>query len=166
MEIANGACLSTSHLVTEPTTGSKAHDPVIAVAIRSKRIPILPPFLPDYNHLSHDAAAYLTASEVFDFTDLIAKYNVPIVESLELKVGIEDSVPISNRHRSVMYDGEHRQGKLRRGNMIQAETPELDHIACWNTHTAIADGRGGYMGTLSPASESFADAVLKHQLRK
>lgn len=133
----------------------------MSLALRTRRIPIVPPFLPSHGHLNSFTVAYLSASEVFDFTEFIEHYGVPVIDSLELKVGQEAGVPIQNRHRSVIYDGEHPQTivvegekkRLRVGDVIQAAEPEIDEIQCWNTFLAVVDGRGGYVGTLWPASK-------------
>jgi hypothetical protein len=74
---------------------------------------------------------------------------------MELKVGQQDWIPIAERHRSVVYDGEHARmgGDLAVGALIRAEEAELDELKCWNTYLAVDDDRGEYVSALWPVSE-------------
>jgi hypothetical protein len=125
---------------------------VIAVALRSNRIPILGLFAADTNHLRH-AAEFLSASEVFDFSDLIAHYGVPVVDLFELKVGAD----VDKRHRLVTYDGEHPQGDLQIGQKIHAEEPSLDTLKCWDAYATVRDLPGGYPTPIQP-SRTYEDS--------
>lgn len=122
---------------------------MIATSIRSGRIPILAPLWPDYAHLQH-RIPYASVSEVFDFTDLIARYNLPIIDMLELKVGTDDWGEADIRHKSAIYDGEHPRTDVRIGEEIKAEEPEFDDIKCWNAFWTIQDDSGGHIGLFHP----------------
>lgn len=85
---------------------------------------------------------------------------------MELKVGDEDWISIDDRHRSIIYDGEHPQfgedgqTPLVPGDILQAEQPEFDRLQCWNTFLAVQESQGGHIGTLWPMGMS----VLRLQI--
>lgn len=122
---------------------------VIAIALRSNRTPILSPFWPDNNHLHHQAP-YLSVSEVFDLSELIAQYNTPIVDIFELKVGPD----VEDRHRSITYDGEHPRSDVEIGEFILAEEPQYDDLKCWNAHLTVQEDAGGYLNIWQPGRKS------------
>jgi hypothetical protein len=128
---------------------------VIAIALRSKRIPILSPFWPDNNHLHHQPP-YLSISEVFDLSELRARYDTPIVDIFEPKVGPE----VEDRHRSVIYDGEHPRSDVMVGESIMAEKPEFGDFKCWNAHLTVQEDAGSYLNIWQPGRKSPLFAKL------
>lgn len=138
---------------------------MIAIALRSNRTPILSPFWPDFAHLQHHDS-FISVSEVFDFTDLIAHYKVPIIDLLELKVGEGSWERVDERYKTVIFDGEFpqfttrpdphaREGveeiTLRVGDKIEAEKAELDEMYCWNGYLTVdGQGHGETLSTLNP----------------
>lgn len=132
---------------------------VIAIALRSTRIPLLAPFWPDYSHLHHKASS-VSVSEIFDLSELIARYDIPIVDLLELKVGLD----VDKRHRSVVYDGEHARQDVKVGERIMAEEPSWDDFKCWNAYLSMEEETGDFVNVCQPGGRSPDLIVLEASL--
>lgn len=114
---------------------------------------------PDWSHIPHDEK-FISFTHVYDLSPLIAQYDLPIVDILELKIG--ESGHMHPRFQSVLYDGEHpqsgvglfgRKRPLIEGEMIKAEKPEKDVLKCWNAYLTLVDDPGGQISSIEPVGE-------------
>lgn len=145
----------------------------VLLALKAGRIPLLSPFLPAAGHLGGEST-WLSVLEVFDFTEFVEHYGVPVVDMLELKV---PETPwwksvLADRHKAVTFDGEHPQRRvdpleesadtakfakgeqsefLAIGEEIRSETPQEDMIKCWSaTMSHTTDDGGVHIYPLAP----------------
>lgn len=145
--------------------------PAILLALRTGRIPILPPFMPETNHMT-SSGTWLSVFEIFDVTEIIQKYNIPIVDMLELKVPHVKWATwlAAERHNAVIYDAEFPQLRpapgrgeeeqlrsasqwLQKGDTIKAEQAKEDSLQCWSGSLPIGTETGGlYTHPVLPAS--------------
>jgi hypothetical protein len=120
---------------------------VIYISYLSKRIPILPAFLPAPYHLGNQTTA-VPISDVFDLVGTSRALGLPMIEFHELKrMGLQAA-----RTDRVIYDGEQWDSDGRRleiGDELVAAKEGKDELYCWsyNQHT-------GGKGAVSP---SFGD---------
>jgi hypothetical protein len=135
----------------------------MAVAFRSNRIPILSPLSPSRDHISGHAF-WLSFSEIFDMSELVAHYDIPVIDGFELKVpASENGFAARTRHRSVIYDGEHVRPDLAVGDPIPAEAPAVDELECWNMFMVAWTTGTSIMSTVGPAREFSFSARLTYQ---
>lgn len=150
----------------------------------SDRIPLLAPFFRG-NEWTWGDQAWLGVTEVFDFTEVVDRYKVPIVDMLELKVPESTNLPgwTAERHKTVIYDGEFPQERqladdldsdggpvsemLAVGEIIRAQLPGMeDLLQCWSCHLSRGEvGGHGEKWPMMPAGKSSARYVLKAEIQ-
>lgn len=133
--------------------------PVIALALRTERIPILPAMFPDWSHIPHDES-FISFCNVYDLSAVVERYDLPIVEMMELKVG--ESWYMHDRFHTVVYDGEMPQRQsswfgtgrpLEIGDIVVSEAPKKDDLKCWNAYLTLESDPGGQISLIDPIGQ-------------